>query len=506
MTLAVAAVGRNDYRVPDYGKLGVGRAPMERKYQQVVSRIEKLIAAGTFIEGQRIPSVRDMAKQMHLSVTTVQEGYRRLEDLGTIECQPQSGYYVRFTALRKLRSADLPEAEHFEIPREPRIVEIPEHIWALRSLIFKPGLDCSLGMGFVPSELYPGDELCQHMHRALKDDPGSAIQYQLGAGVPRLREEIARRMMESGCSCSPDELIVTVGATEAIHLCFQSVADPGDAVLVESPGYYGFFSALAHLHMQAIEVPSDPQSGVSIPFIRAVLSVTLRVRAIVLSPTVSNPTGAIMPAEARRDLIELCRENHVAIIEDDLFGDLTFDTPRPRSLKADAPDDVLYVGSFSKTLAPGFRVGWVAGGRWQEKLARRHATAVLGVPAPIQMGVAAYLAKGGYSRHLRKLRERFRENVARFRQGVCAAFPEQTRIADTKGGHLLWVELPFPCDSIELARSCIRYGFSIAPGVLFSSGERYRRFIRLNAGLTWGENVRRSVVILGGMARQQLAQ
>lgn len=477
----------------------------ERKYQQVVSRIEKLIAEGVFIEGQRIPSVRDMANQMHLSITTVQEGYRRLEDLGTIECHPQSGYYVRFSALRKLRSDGVPDGEHFEIPQEPRVAEIPEHIWALRSLIFKPGLDCSLGMGFVPAEVFPGDELCHHIHRSLLDDPGAAVQYQLGWGVPLLREEIARRMMESGCSCSPDELIVTVGGTEAIQLCFQAVAEPGDVILVESPGYYGFFSALAYLHIRAIEVPSDSQTGVSIPFIRSALAVTPRVRAIVLSPTVSNPTGAIMPAEARRELIELCQQNRVAIIEDDLFGDLTFDTPRPRSLKADAPDDVLYIGSFSKTLAPGFRIGWVAGGRWREQLARRHATSVLGVPAPMQMGVAAYLAKGGYSRHLRKMRERFRENVTQFRQGVYAAFPEQTRIADTRGGHFLWIELPTRCDSVELAQSCIRHGFSIAPGVLFSSGERYRRFIRLNAGLTWSEPVRQWIVILGEMARQQLA-
>lgn len=472
------------------------------KCEQVAARIARLIESETLRSGERIPSIRAMAEQMNLSIMTVLEGYRRLEDRGLVECRPQAGYFVKPELLRdRPREISISVPECQEIRLDSRSVRTSELTRRLLELLWRPGL-IPLGVGFSSPEFFPTESLSRHLARVSRGDP-HANQYEVGLGYPALRHELARKMMDCGCDLAPDEILVTLGGTEALHIALNTVLKPGDEVAVESPGYFGFFSMLERLRLRAVEIPSDPQHGLSVTALKTVLARNRRIGAVLLCPALSNPTGATMPEAAKDELIGLCRRARVTIIEDDTFGDLVFAGHRSSSLKSRDPERVVFIGSLSKVLSPGYRIGWVAGGCHHDELFRSHANTILCAPTPTQMAVASFLAGGGFQRHLRKLRRAFAENVARFRQEVSRHFPGHTRITNSNGGHFLWVELPAPCDSTELAFRCAKEGFSIAPGVLFSARDHYRRFLRLNAGLSWTEDVRSALRRLGEMAKEQ---
>jgi DNA-binding transcriptional MocR family regulator len=210
-------------------------------------------------------------------------------------------------------------------------------------------------------------------------------------------------------------------------------------------------------------------------------------------PTVSNPLGAIMPESERDRLVRLTRRAGVAVIEDDVYGELAFDGSRPQPLRAFAgPGElshVILIGSVSKTLAPGYRVGWIAGGRWHDRVLRIKRGQTLACPSLLGMAVAELLASGGYDRHLRRLRQSMAGNVDRYRDEIGAVFPAGTRVAAPRGGFVLWVELPAGTDALALHREARRRGIVIAPGPIFSARQRFTNFIRISAGTPWSERV-----------------
>jgi DNA-binding transcriptional MocR family regulator len=473
------------------------------KCEEVAGRISRLIEKKTLTAGERIPSVREMAKQMHLSVMTVLEGYRRLEDRGWLECRPQSGFFVTPDVFREKTPEvriSIPEPEIIRL--SSKRVRVSEEIQSLLRLLWDPGL-IPLGVGFSSPEFFPTQALGRHVSRAVRGNLRSN-QYEIGQGNLRLRQELAKKMMDSGCEIHPNEILITIGGTEALHLCMGALLKPGDEVAVESPGFFGFFSILASLHLRAVEIPSDPQTGLSVTALQQVLSQNSHIRALILCPSLSNPTGASMTESAKDELISLCQQFKVTIIEDDTFGDLSFSSCRASSLKSRDPEGVVFVGSLSKILSPGYRIGWLAGGRHHGALFRYHTTTVLCAPTPTQLGIASFLEEGGLGRHLRRLRKAFQENVARFRREVAGHFPRNTRMTNSLGGHFLWVELPVPCDTSILAFRCVKKGFSIAPGILFSARGHYRRYLRLNAGLSWSGEIQSTLKLLGKLAQKQI--
>jgi DNA-binding transcriptional MocR family regulator len=474
------------------------------KYQQVADRVVELIESGTLVAGQRIPSVREMARQMGTSVMTVLEGYGRLADRGLIESQPQSGYYVRPAALRHGgATARLAPARPDSIRLASSEVWLTDLAWAFAAQLWRPDL-VPLGSGVPNPTLLPADALARHVSRAVRREAAAANSHTFGAGLPELRTQLALRMLDVGCTTSPDEVIVTVGATEALSIAVQAVARPGDAVAVESPGYLGFFALLDRLRINAVEVETDPTDGISLPVMERAFAQHRRLRAVVLCPTHSNPTGACMPLGHRTELVAMCRRAGAVIVEDDALGYLSFSGERPKALKALDPDSVIYVGSLSKMLAPGYRIGWVCGGHRRQEIMRHHLMAVLSVPAVCQMATAAYLAGGGVARHLRRLRQRCATNVALCHHAIAQEFPAGTRVTHPDGGFFLWVELPRGCDARLVAKAGVSRGLSVAPGRLFSSRGHYGRFLRLNASFASDERFAAALAALGGIVKQAI--
>ena len=295
--------------------------------------------------------------------------------------------------------------------------------------------------------------------------------------------------------------MTTVGATEALNLALGAVTKPGDVIAVESPVYFGLLRLVEYHGLRAIEIPTDPRTGLDLD----ALDDTIRaspVRAVLASPNFQNPLGARMPDENKERLVKMLARREIPLVEDDVYGDLSFDGTRPRSAKAfDEEGLVLLCGSVSKTLAPGYRVGWVAPGRFQDAVLRLKFAHTVASPSPTQMAIAELLAEGGYDRHLRRLRRTLAAQSDRYREAVVAAFPKGTRVSAPQGGFVLWIELPpSAITAVELQQKALEHGIAIAPGVIFSARQRFGSCLRLSTGHPWSARIERAVTTLGRLA------
>ena len=458
-------------------------------YARVAQQITRLIEEGTLRPGERIPSVRELRKHQQVSITTVTQAYRLLESRGLIEARPQSGYYVR-----QHRWTPPPEPEM--IRPEPRASKV--QVSDLVMDVIKATRDPSLvrfGATLPSPELFPTKELNRAMGSVARRSPTLANSYDPAPGNPGLRMQVARRALESGCMLSPDELVITCGTTEALHLCLRAVARPGDTIAIESPTFFGILQMIESLGMRACEIPTYPREGVCLDELEARLD-SCRIKACLFTLNFSNPLGSCMPDEKKKRLVEMLTEREIPLIEDDIYGNLAFGDARPKAAKAfDREGWVLLCDSFTKTLAPGYRVGWTAPGRFQAQVEYLKFVSTSATASLPQMAIADFLATGGYDHHLRKLRRFFAEQVQWMTEAISRYFPPGTKATRPNGGQVLWVELPAGIDSLELYRRALLEKISIAPGPIFSAKKKFRNFIRLNCGNS------RSLRIEGAMAR-----
>jgi DNA-binding transcriptional MocR family regulator len=335
------------------------------------------------------------------------------------------------------------------------------------------------------------------MSQALRLQPTACHSYDAPPGSPVLRRAISQRSGDAGYSVSPDDLVITSGAKEAVYLSVRAVTRPGDTVAIESPAYYALLEVLASLDLKVVEVASHPRTGIDLDRLELALQAQ-PIAAIAMVSNFSNPTGSCMTDDAKRRLVGLVETYDVPLIEDDVYGDLAFDGVRPKAVKAfDRSGRVLYCGSYSKTLSPGLRVGWSIPGRYQNqvellKLVVNQATA----PAP-QLAIAAFLDSGGFDRHLRRVRRSYREQMEQTIDSVTRHFPAETRHTTPAGGHVLWIQLPDGADALALYEAADREGVRIAPGPMFSPSGGYRDFIRLNTGFPWSDATDRQIATLG---------
>lgn len=463
-------------------------------YRRVADRIRTLIEAGTLRPGDRIPSVRQLSGQMTVSISTVLEAYRLLEDGRFIEARPQSGYYVRRTA-----SAP-PTPERTRSDRVPLELEADSMVLRLVNDYHRPGV-LPLGAAIPSPEFFPTARLNRILAQVVRNDPNTSQSYDATEGREALRIQIARRLLEAGLSIRPDEVMITSGAQEAVSLSLRAVTRPGDAVAVETPTYYGMLEALRSLHLRVLEIGTDARTGICLDDLEDAV-VRKRIAACVLVPTFGNPLGHTMPAERKQHVVELLARHDVPLIEDDVYGELAFAATRPPAAKAfDREGLVLLCSSFSKTLAPGYRIGWVVPGRFQTAVQRLKFSTSIATATPTQMAVASYLESGGFERHLRRLRRIYRDQMRRMTAALVETLPEGARVSHPEGGHVLWVEMPRTVDALELYDKALARGISIAPGPVFSASNKYRNFLRVNCAIPWSPRVDRAIDDLGELIR-----
>jgi DNA-binding transcriptional MocR family regulator len=325
-------------------------------------------------------------------------------------------------------------------------------------------------------------------------------------GSPALRAAIAMRSLQAGCAFSPDDLVLTLGCQEGLNLCLRAVCEPGDTVALESPTYYGALQAIEGLGLRALEVPTHPRDGIVLEALEDLLE-REPIKACLLMPCFSNPLGSRMPDENKRRLVEMLRARAVPLIEDDIWADTSFDVPRPKAVKAfDSDGWVMLCSSFSKTLSPGYRIGWVAPGRWRKRVEYLKLVSSIANPTLPALALAEFLRRGGYDHHLRRARRFFAEGIECGLTAIARFFPEGTRMTQPRGGHMLWVELPPAVDALELFEAALRVGISIAPGQLFSSRlgcRKFAHFVRLNCAYHAPEIVEKALRELGHLVAER---
>jgi len=468
------------------------------RYEQLADDMAQAVREGLLKAGDRLPSVRQTCQRRGVSPSTVFQAYRLLEARGIIEARPRSGYYVR-AHKRPLRAAPLtavPRPEATEVAVSALVFDILE---STRDPAVVP-----LGSAFPAPGLFPLDELARAGTRAMRRLRPEQITTALAAGDEGLRQALRRRYALQGVPLAGDELVVTNGAMEALNLCLQAVTRPGDIVVVESPTFYASLQALERLGLRAVEVATDPQEGVVLDDLARLLT-QHRVAACWFMPNLQNPLGALMPAARKRALVELLARHGVPLIEDDVYGELYADVRRPPPAKAfDQAGLVLHCGSFSKCLAPGYRVGWAAAGRHAPQVLRLKTMTSLATSLPPQLAIAEYLAQGSYDRHLRRLRAALAAEQQRTRRLVERYFPAGTRVTLPEGGYFLWLELPRGIDALELHHRAMAAGISTAPGVLFSADRRFTHHLRLNAGHPGDARIDPALRTLGRLAGAML--
>jgi DNA-binding transcriptional MocR family regulator len=459
-------------------------------YEEVADRINTMIDQGAFRAGERIPSVRSLSRQFQVSVSTVLEAYNYLEDQGVIMARPQSGYYVnaRHPAISEVSDLSRPALSPTSVSNSALSLSILQ-------ATSRPGI-VPLGAAIPNPELLPVERLNKMLSAAVRKHGVQSTSYDVPPGCKSLRVQIARRSLAMGRGISPEEIVTTSGCVEAALLALQAVCRPGDIVAVESPTYYNFLLLIERLNLRALEIPCRPAEGVSLDALRYALEHN-RISACLFNLNFNNPLGSLMPEDKKKELVDLLAAHDTPLIEDDIYGDLTFAQERPKCAKAfDQKGLVLLCSSFSKTLAPGYRVGWIAPGRFQAEIEQLKSITNISTATPTQLAVAEFLANGGYDRHLRKIRRVYASQMAQMADAVIKYFPEGSRISRPSGSSILWVECPPHVDSLRLYELAMAKKISISPGPIFSATGKYLNCIRLNAAF-WCAKVEQAIEELG---------
>lgn len=471
------------------------RAPL---YETVAFKIADMVERGTFNPGDRVPSIRQLSRQLRVSINTVKTAYGYLEDRRVIESRPQSGYYV---------CARLPEP-----PGEPEIRKSdaaqfnPSAISAgeLAMRIMDDVMDAGriqFGAAIPDPQLIPAEKLNRMLSSESRRFREESTGYAMPPGNPRLRTQIARWMIRAGCALRPDDIIVTTGAAEAVFLALRALCSPGDTIAIGTPIYFNILQLIQSLGLRVLEIPSSPTDGVSIEILEMALE-KVPIRACLVISNFNNPLGNCMPDDRKRQLLALLERRGVPLIEDDINGDLSFSERRPSVIKSwDVSGRVMLCSSFSKTLAPGYRVGWIAPGRYFEAVKRQKLVTSIAAATPTQLAVAEFLTSGGYAHHLRSIRKIYSTKTIQMAEAVGRHFPPGTRVTRPSGGFTLWVELPTEVDSLALYGLAEKQGITIAPGRIFSTTDTFNHCIRLNAAL-WSDRTRWAVEALGRMVHQ----
>lgn len=461
-------------------------------YEQVADHITGLIDGGTLRAGERLPSIRKLSSQMDVSVSTVLQAYVNLEAKEWIEARPQSGFYVR--PARKLPPVPNPTAPSQLVSR----VGVSELVAQVFQSAHDPDM-VQLAVSTPSPEHLPIKRLNRLMAAAMARSGARALSYDFPPGYRPLRHEIAKRSIEWGGRLSEEDIVTTHGAMEALNLCLRAVAKPGDIIAIESPAFYGTLQIIESLGMQALEIPTDPRDGVVLDALASSLR-RHKIKACLLVTNFSNPLGCCMPERNKKDLVDLLARREIPLIEDDIYGDIYFGPVRPKTAKAyDKAGLVLLCSSFSKTLAPGYRVGWTAPGRFRPQVESLKFTSSMATATAPQMAIAEFLQNGGYDRYLRTLRRVLMAQVQQMSHAIGRHFPEGTKVTRPQGGYVLWVELPHRVDSLELHRRAMQSKIRIAPGPIFSAKQRYKNFIRISCGQTWSQKIDSSVRTLGNL-------
>jgi len=470
------------------------RAHSNFRYEEVANLIAGLVDSGTLSPGSRAPSLREISERQKVSLSTALQAYRLLEDRGVLEARPRSGHYIATRPAVQLATPTISDP-----PKRATPIVIAATLLRLHHSSADPRL-VPLGAAIPNAELLAAARLDRFLARAARTKGTAYNTYALPKGDPQLRQEIARRAMRWGATLSPEDIVITSGCMEAITLALSTVARPGDTVAIESPTYFGLLHSLEVLGLKVFELPTDATDGIDLSALKRVLE-RRSVKACLFASSFNNPLGCTMPTEKKRKVLSLLARHRVPLIEDDITGDIYFGSERPIPFMAldRHANTIIYCSSFSKTIAPGYRIGWMATksqAHLHSALERKLAFTLSGPPL-LQVAFAEFLSSGGYDNHLRRIKRVFEDTLGQMSRAVERSFPEGTKVSRPAGSFVLWLELPKSVQTAALFDEALRNGVCFVPGDMFSASRRYGHCLRLSCGHGWNERIEKGVMKLG---------
>jgi DNA-binding transcriptional MocR family regulator len=499
----------NSYRLRTMSQVQIARQPTAHRaevtaatprkplYLAIAETLERQIRSGVLRVGDKVSSIRALRQQLGVSAGTALQAYFWLENRGCIEARPRSGFYVR------VPFADLsPEPTYEQIKPVPKGVGLTRVISEILQAVANPHHIVALAAASPAAELLPNWKLNKLLAGVVRNLPLHSASYSFPPGVEELRRQIARRSLQLGCNFSPRDIVVTCGAMEALNLALRAVVKSGEVVAVESPTFFSILQMIESLGMKAVEIPTHPRTGMDLNILEHSIR-KHRVGACIAMTNCHNPLGYILSDDLKKQLVELVSKYDVALIEDDVYGDLAFQDRRPRTAKGyDRKGLVLLCSSFSKVLAPGYRIGWLHAGSYRTTVEQLKFINTVASPSLQQIVVAKFLESGGYERHVRRLRRTFAEQLHMFSRAIAKYFPEGTRVSRPAGGFVLWIELPPRVDAVKLYRNALRENISVLPGPIFSATSRFTNCIRLSCAAEWSETLDRALLALGRLCQK----
>ncbi|MFK8012970.1 MAG: PLP-dependent aminotransferase family protein [Marinicellaceae bacterium] len=461
-------------------------------YQQVIEMIKKMQDSGTLRIGDKLPSLRKLSQQLNVSIPTVKLAYLELERQDLIVARPKSGYFMKS------------QPNLLAVPRRSRLTKDPikvdrqhfiEHIF---NAVDNPNM-VPLGIS-APTAAYSAEKaLARIMRQVLSKAGAKAVSYAPMDGYPPLKRQLAMRYFDYGLQVDQSEIIITNGAQEAIAIALKCVAKPGDVIAIESPCYFGIIELVESLGMLAVEIPLCPNDGIWYQDLEKSIK-KHNIKACVFSTSVNNPLGSYMTEAKKKQVVELLEKHNIPMIEDDVYGDLYFTEKRGMPAQKYAKKGlVLSCSSFSKTAAPGYRIGWLIAGKYAKKAKVIKRALSCSSSLINQWTLAEYIAGHQYDRYLIKLREILKCNKDRMLAKIQCVFPKETQVTNPQGGAVLWLKLPNNKDAKELFYEALEQNISIIPGDVFSPSNRYKHFIRLSYGIPWDTNIEMALENLSKM-------
>lgn len=354
------------------------------------------------------------------------------------------------------------------------------------------------------ASLLPAAKLSKSVVQALRNSTYHCVNYELTQGNIELRQQISKLAFNWGGKINPDEVIVTSGCLEGIMVCLKAVTNYGDTVAVETPTYFGINQAIESLGLKVVEIASDPVEGVDLDYFQKAIKRS-KIKACVFVPSFNNPFGSCMSDENKKKLVDIITRHNIPLIEDDIYGELYFGRNRPRTCKYyDTKGLVMYCSSISKSLAPGYRIGWVIPGKFFDEVKQIKRIQNISCPTITQAAVAHFLKHGRYEYHLKTLRKALHTQSLRYVQAIIKYFPADTKVSRPHGGFILWLELNKKVNAFRLRTEAMKHNISIVPGKIFSSGSNYANCIRICFGKPWCKEVDEGLMTLGKIIKHMI--
>ena len=465
-------------------------------YSDLAGRIEQLIVNRTIKAGDKLPSVRTTSKEQGVSISTVLKAYAYLENLGLVESRPKSGYYVRLSPDRQYA---LPQRSNPD--RELQLENLDDLRRTVVDSLHDPTV-IPFSMGMPSVEFLPVAKFKKAITQVVRKYPDACLSYHNVQGSKRLRQQIAILAFNHGTTITEEEIICTTGCMEALNLAIRSCTQPGDPIAIESPTFFGIIQAITAAGRQAVEISTHPIYGADLEALEEAIR-NHQVKACLFVTNFSNPMGALVPAGKKKKLMTLLSRYDLPLIENDMNGELYYTPKRPHTCKSIDPEGrVLLCSSVSKTLVPGYRVGWIIPGRYYAAAFRAKMANTISSSTLAEEAVAHFLANNRYELHMRKMRKALFVESLKYLDAIGRYFPPDTKISRPQGGLVFWIELGRHVNTLEIFKQSSKMGISIAPGQLFSRQSDFNHCFRLCFGLPFTDEIDGALRKLGQIIDQ----